>query len=413
MASALEQFNNATGGYSAQLSNTRDFINNYDTQFFSDFRTKATNEILKKAGVINLTGEVSGGLGGAIVAGKFLKNKYFPKNDASPEGTPKGQRGTLEEAEGTDVGGGSAESVPLSELSSSTVEPEGAQSGGGGAEAEGEQGEFGFGDDEPQGEQGKFGFDDDDDAPAGADAGADSGFPDLPDVPSTTLSDIPSGAGGGASASSDVSNLGTSDTGGLNASDLTLPKPVIEDPLGAYLGDAPPIAPDVAPPVTAPAPAPVTAPDPSPSLSDSNAEDLDAGVEIDPADAVNALSGLMPEAGMATATATAEAGAVAGETAGASAETIGAVVGAGADAVATTAGTIGAGVGEALGAVTGALGPLGLLAGVGIGLYELFHHDPPPPKPKDPTFLTASTKGELVLPSFDSSTDTPAQNSAF
>ena len=54
---------------------------------------------------------------------------------------------------------------------------------------------------------------------------------------------------------------------------------------------------------------------------------------------------------------------------------------------------------------------VGILASVGVGLYELFHH--PHKAPAAPTTVTASSKGEMVLPSFDSVTDTPASSSAF
>tara|TARA_B110000285_G_scaffold222955_1_gene277791 strand:+ start:10294 stop:11229 length:936 start_codon:yes stop_codon:yes gene_type:complete len=54
---------------------------------------------------------------------------------------------------------------------------------------------------------------------------------------------------------------------------------------------------------------------------------------------------------------------------------------------------------------------VGILASVGVGLYELFHH--PHKAPSAPATVTASSKGEMVLPSFDSVTDTPASSSAF
>lgn len=58
-----------------------------------------------------------------------------------------------------------------------------------------------------------------------------------------------------------------------------------------------------------------------------------------------------------------------------------------------------------------ALGPLGLLGGIGVGLYELFHHNKP--KPEAPNLATASSRGEMVIPSYDSVIDTPASMSAF
>ena len=63
------------------------------------------------------------------------------------------------------------------------------------------------------------------------------------------------------------------------------------------------------------------------------------------------------------------------------------------------------------GAAAEAIPFLGIFAGIGIGLYELFHH--PKKAPSAPPTSTASSKGEMVLPSFDSVTDTPASSSAF
>ncbi len=87
----------------------------------------------------------------------------------------------------------------------------------------------------------------------------------------------------------------------------------------------------------------------------------------------------------------------------------------GAEALTTTAtetaGETGSAVLGALGVGAEALGPIGLLTGIGIGLYELFHHpSKPPPAPKP---LVASSKGEMVLPSYDAVIDTPASMTAF
>ncbi len=82
----------------------------------------------------------------------------------------------------------------------------------------------------------------------------------------------------------------------------------------------------------------------------------------------------------------------------------------------------GTGIGEALsdvgssvlgglGVASEALGPLGILTGIGIGLYELFKH--PTKEPQAPQLNVASSKGEMVLPSYDSVIDTPASSSAF
>ena len=85
---------------------------------------------------------------------------------------------------------------------------------------------------------------------------------------------------------------------------------------------------------------------------------------------------------------------------------------------------VGGGIGDA---ITGAIGEAGVaalgvaaeavpilggIAAIGFGLYELFHHSSKPKPPPVP-LTTASMKGEVVTPSFDSVTDTPASASAF
>ena len=100
----------------------------------------------------------------------------------------------------------------------------------------------------------------------------------------------------------------------------------------------------------------------------------------------------------------------------------------GAEAAGDVAGAVGAGVGEAVGEAAGAtalevgLGVasvaleavpiVGGLAAIGIGLFDLFHHHSKP-KPPPPPQQTTTQKGEVVVPSFDSVTDTPAAQSAF
>jgi len=77
---------------------------------------------------------------------------------------------------------------------------------------------------------------------------------------------------------------------------------------------------------------------------------------------------------------------------------------------------VGGGLADAaLGAASTALdflGPIGALASIGIGLYELFHPHAKPPPPKPSAQIVASKSG-MVLPSYDSVVDTPASQSAF
>lgn len=123
-------------------------------------------------------------------------------------------------------------------------------------------------------------------------------------------------------------------------------------------------------------------------------------MDADPEEPTPALLGADEDVGSASETLSSTLGDTAGETAG--------EIGAG-------VGEAGAGIGEAtLGALSvgaEALGPVGLAVGIGIGLYELFSTPSAPPPP--PPVVTASTRGEMVLPSYDSVTDTPASNSAF
>lgn len=90
--------------------------------------------------------------------------------------------------------------------------------------------------------------------------------------------------------------------------------------------------------------------------------------------------------------------------AGIEGETVGSTIG-------STLGEVGSSVLGGLGVASEALGPLGILTGIGIGLYELFKH--PTKEPNAPQLNIASSKGEMVLPSYDSVIDTPASSSAF
>ena len=87
------------------------------------------------------------------------------------------------------------------------------------------------------------------------------------------------------------------------------------------------------------------------------------------------------------------------------------------DAVSGGLDAIGTGVDAALGtigAVADTLGPVGLVAGLGIGLYEAFKPKPKPKKPPPtPQLTTFAGKGEMVLPSYDSVVDAPASSTAF
>ena len=76
----------------------------------------------------------------------------------------------------------------------------------------------------------------------------------------------------------------------------------------------------------------------------------------------------------------------------------------------------GAGMLGDIGAVAGTamdfLGPIGLLAGIGMSIYEAVHKTPKPPPPVLTGQIQAQ-KSAMVLPTYDSVQDTPASSSAF
>lgn len=76
---------------------------------------------------------------------------------------------------------------------------------------------------------------------------------------------------------------------------------------------------------------------------------------------------------------------------------------------------LGGGTETAIGLAGDVLGPLGLIAGIGFGIFEALDtahakpHDPPPQE----AVSTAASRHSLVLPSIDGVVDTPASMSAF
>lgn len=82
-------------------------------------------------------------------------------------------------------------------------------------------------------------------------------------------------------------------------------------------------------------------------------------------------------------------------------------------AIGATEGATGAieGITAGLSTAMDFLGPIGLLAGLGVELYEAFHKSPKPPPP--PQVVSSRQRGAVVLPTFDAVQDTPASASAF
>ena len=78
------------------------------------------------------------------------------------------------------------------------------------------------------------------------------------------------------------------------------------------------------------------------------------------------------------------------------------------------AGAIGETGMTALGVLGDVAPPVAILAGVGLGIYDLFHHEHAPhDPPKAPAISTALSRHGLVMPSSDGVVDAPASNSAF
>ncbi len=86
----------------------------------------------------------------------------------------------------------------------------------------------------------------------------------------------------------------------------------------------------------------------------------------------------------------------------------------GASASEALTGAIGAEGMTALGIAGDLAPPVAILAGVGLGIYDLFHHEHAPhDPPKAPEISTALSRHGLVMPSSDGVVDSPASNSAF
>tara|TARA_R110002096_G_scaffold248690_1_gene441101 strand:+ start:18726 stop:19655 length:930 start_codon:yes stop_codon:yes gene_type:complete len=309
MSQGLAQYEQTVSSFGNATDSIKAFTSNYDTEFFRDWTEKHNlkMEQLKSAS------DVSGGIGGAFIAGKMGYGAYQKRKLA---------RKKKQEEDDKDDDDNDKE----------TPDNEGDENGNEAQETGQEEEEevTGFGDD--------------------ADAEAEQGVSlDTEGV----LENIPS----------------TTSRFGFN---LDRDAPEQAEP-----------PPDEAPPVE-------QAPE-IPSAETAPSADMSAGIEAGTFE--SGVGGTVTSAPVSEAVAggTSEAVAGAGADAGASALT---------DGLLTVAG-----------GVADAIPFLGIFASIGIGLYELFHH--PHKAPSAPPVATASSKGEMVLPSFDSVTDTPASSSAF
>ena len=217
------------------------------------------------------------------------------------------------------------------------------------------------------------------DASATGDAG-ESEVPGTGDGTPVTDADVPSGAGG-ATDTGDVGSLGQSDT------------PLTQSQASQFTADPEPEAP--AQPA-APEPTGYEPPD-IPENDIALPKGLSSGGELQSVDSTGASTGEASTLADGTAEVTATDTAV------------GDVV---STAVTEVGSDIGAGLLATAGVAAEAVPVLGGLAAIGIGLYELFHHHSKPAPMATPTSLI-SQKGEMVVPSFDSVTDTPASQAAF
>tara|TARA_R110001606_G_scaffold220524_2_gene368363 strand:- start:427 stop:1398 length:972 start_codon:yes stop_codon:yes gene_type:complete len=197
------------------------------------------------------------------------------------------------------------------------------------------------------------------------------------DVATVTADDVPAGGG---TQTGDVSNLGASDTPlDQTAASRFTADPVPEpEPPGNVAGyDAPEDA---------------VAQRPSGLSSGGELQSLDEGGQLASSESTTA-------AGTETVTAT---GTDVGTSVGTTAT----------EALTEGGGDVAAGLLAGAGVAVEAVPVLGGLAAIGIGLYELFHHASKPAPLATPQSLI-SQKGEMVVPSFDSVTDTPASQAAF
>ena len=364
MSQGLAQYEQTIAGYGNSIDSIKAFTSNYDTEFFRDW-TEKHNLSMEK---LKAASDVSGGIGGAYLAGK-LGIQSFRKRQAAKKKKNDGDEDGDEEAD--------------------EDEPEGF----GGAEEADEEEEFaGFGDDAdaaaetgqaaaaaPEAEEEFAGFGDDADAAAetgqaAADAGdaglvaPEIGAP-LGDTAAVELSTAAPEASAGAQAQA-----------AFNASDGNLTTQFEQAPIGGSADAA--------------------------RLENVTGDGAEVSSDVPSTTATTATTDAATTAttDAATTATTATTDAATTITTGGTDAAITAGTDAAASALTDTALTVAAGAAEAV--------PfLGIFASIGIGLYELFHH--PHKAPSAPPVATASSKGEMVLPSFDSVTDTPASSSAF
>jgi ribonuclease E len=374
MSQGLAQYESTVAGFGNAMDSIRSYTATYDTDFFRDWTEKhnLSMEKLKSAG------DVSGGIGGAYIAGKLAyqaiqkKRGKGKKEDDDDDDDDEDEKNT-DDHDGDEDGGNDAEDGTAGEA----AETEGADAGGEAA------------------------------ADAGGEAAADVGG-----EAAAAAGELPTGAGGAVGDFLGKGALGTDeggDTSALGASEEPLSagsaSQFTQEPVADPLGAEPPAAP------AAPAAEAESGLGEEPDLLSARAQaeqgtGYEPPEEFNPAPQGGELTSPGGESTIAEGTeSTLETGTA---TAGDAAATAGST---GADLAATAGSEL---VDTALtvaGAAAEAVPFLGIFAGIGIGLYELFHH--PKAAPAAPPTSTANSRGEMVLPSYDSVVDTPASQSAF
>ena len=395
MSEGLAQYEQTVAGFGNAMDSIRSYTATYDTDFFRDWTEKhnLSMEKLKSAG------DVSGGIGGAFIAGKMayakiqkLRGKKDDEDDDDENEEPD-----TNEHDGDEDGTNDAEDGEAGEEAETAGADAGEEAG---ADAGAAEDTFaGFGDalpsfsELPTSIEGilsapSLGFTPAGTAPAAAapaapaaPAAAEEDFAGFgEDTPITDpLFNVPDEAAAPAATSEEFSNV-AGDSGLQTAGTRAGANPRLGQP------DEPPAAPDP----------------PSPPTETTGYEAPEEFNEAPQGGELTSSSGESTiaegtESTLETGTATADVGATAGS--------------AGADVAATAGSEVLDTALTVAGAAAEAVPFLGIFAGIGIGLYELFHH--PKKAPAAPPMATANSKGEMVLPSFDSVTDTPASSSAF
>lgn len=439
--SGLQGYYNTVNNFGTSLDSAQNFLSTYDSSYLDDvlpnFQEKVKEAKEQASGLL----EAGATIEGTYVAAKALKATYsavkarLSKNDGDEEGDGEG------DAEGGDEAG--------EEVATETAEVPEGEAAETGAETEAEPADVAEAGEDATGPETTT-------ADAAADTTPVEAGEDLEDTITAQLQDTFAGpAAEATTASTDAATAGTStsvsgtqyfsteagdefdlpsglgEAGDLSVGqDATTASRLADNTL---LGSGERAGPEILGESTGGGTTGVTAegasidipqiqsggagPEPTPAPSPADAEE-GAETTTTPAEVAPSGESAEAEATADTAAETTEATSVAQgaseATASGIAETAAETGGEVAGEVAADAATSAA-LDTALGVASvaaEAVPVVGGLVALGIGLFELFHHHSKP-KPPPPPQQTTTQKGEVVVPSFDSVTDTPASVSAF